>query len=532
MKLLFFILLIGLTGQSSAGLTLVFVVNSTADASDAVIDGVCDIAPVRGAAGECTLRAAIEEANQFSGKTIINFNINDAGCVNDVCTIVIDQPNLGALPDIVQKVEIDGSTQPNNTMVCSQPPATRPDYKVVLQGQGIDIGLRLEMGSDGSLIRGLNIRNFFNNIAIINGVANHIECNFIGSDETGLVSTGNNPANGIIFGCESRDNIIGGSTPELGNVIGGHDGDGIQFYAGFVCTPPGSLPSNNSISGNFIGVGKDGVTPLSNQYSGISFFGGAAFSNYIGTLQDGTTLSGNIIGNSESGVYISDASHNIVIKGNSIGTDPTGTVNHGNLYGGIDIISGNNNVVGGTEPGADNLIAYNSEGVFITGVNSSGNSVRGNRFENNLTQPIDIVLDGGITPDGINPNDANDADTGANLLMNHPDVIDAEFFDLSGDKVAIISFLVDTTSTNASYPLVVDVYYDEDGRTGGQGAMHVGALSYETPQDNSPELVDLPDHVEGGLLRLTATDSDGNTSEMSAAVQIGFIDLIFANGFD
>jgi len=529
----FFILLFALYScQVWAGLSQSFIVNSTADASDSNIDGICNISPVRGIAGECTLRAAIEEDNQFVGQTSINFDINDAGCSSNVCTITIDQTNLGALPDIVQQVIVDGSTQPGNAMVCNQPPDTRPDYKVVLEGQGLDVGLRLTLGSDGSVIRGLNIRNFFNNIAIINGVANRIECNFIGSDETGLVSAGNNPSNGIIFGCQSQDNIIGGTSPNLSNVIGGQDSDGIQFYAGFNCTPPGNLPSNNAIVGNFIGVGKDGVTALPNQFSGISFFGDAAFNNFIGSLQDGTTLAGNIIGNNESGIYIDDGSNNTVIKGNYIGTDPTGTVNHGNVFGGIDIIYGHDNTVGGTEPGADNLIAYNSEGVFITGVNSAGNSVRGNRFENNLTQPVDIIQNGSIQPDGINPNDVNDDDAGANILMNHPDVIDAELYDLSGDKVAIINYSVDTTSNNASYPLTIDVYFDQDGRTGGQGAMHVGMFSYETPQANSPQLVDLPDSIEGGLLRLTATDLNNNTSEMSAAVQIGFIDLIFANGFE
>ena len=55
---------------------------------------------------------------------------------------------------------------------------------------------------------------------------------------------------------------------------------------------------------------------------------------------------------------------------------------------------------------------------------------------------------------------------------------------------------------------------------------------YDTPQMTANIIFDVPDGITGGVLRLTATDNDGNTSEMSPPFQFGFIDLIFKDGFE
>lgn len=78
-----------------------FIVNSTNDGVDANVgDNVCQTATL----GECTLRAAIGEANFAAGFDAINFSIPGAG----VKTIA---PN-SILPDIAQPLIIDGYTQP------------------------------------------------------------------------------------------------------------------------------------------------------------------------------------------------------------------------------------------------------------------------------------------------------------------------------------------------------------------------------------------------------------------------------------
>ncbi len=76
----------------------------------------------------------------------------------------------------------------------------------------------------------------------------------------------------------------------------------------------------------------------------------------------------------------SAASHNTV-AGNYIGTDVTGTAALGNTVLGVNILNGaSNNTVGGTAPGAGNLISGNRGlgGVLIQGAGTSGNVVAGN----------------------------------------------------------------------------------------------------------------------------------------------------------
>src|SRR5689334_18796732 len=58
----------------AATFTKTFTVNSTADAGDVSIDGVC-----RTSANVCTLRAAIQEANKVAGTTLIAFNLPTPG---------------------------------------------------------------------------------------------------------------------------------------------------------------------------------------------------------------------------------------------------------------------------------------------------------------------------------------------------------------------------------------------------------------------------------------------------------------------
>ncbi|GEM_PF-1176323 len=508
-----------------------FVVNSVADLPDQLLDGVCDTGnAVRGTA-ECTLRAALQESNQIAILNNINFAIPAIECPGGSCVIDVDITNNGLLPDIITPVMIDGTTQAGSETLCQTEIAARSQYGIVIQGDSTDVGLRLAAGGDGSTIKGLNIRNFFNNIAIINSDNNHIQCNFIGTDETGTFGSGGNGSNGIIFGCDSNDNIIGGPNPQDGNLIANQDSDGIQFFAGFDCGPISPLPHNNAILGNFIGTAKDGTSPLGNAFSGISFFGGAAFNNYVGSLQDGITINGNVIGDNESGIYIDDGTNNTVIKGNYLGTDLSGTANLGNLFGGVDIILGQDNQIGGINPGDGNVITNNSEGVFVTGLTSAGNQIRGNASFDNLTTAIDIIIDGGINPDGSNPNDSDDADTGANLLMNYPTVLDTSFVNALGDNFVGLDYNVDASSANALYPLQIDGYFDENPE-GSQGGTFVVGGEYTTPQTDAQLIFDIPDGVTGGVMRFTATDANGNTSEMSPPVTVGIIDLIFEDGFD
>src|SRR5262249_28810039 len=67
------------------------------------------------------------------------------------------------------------------------------------------------------------------------------------------------------------------------------------------------------------------------------------------------------------------------IEGNFLGTDTTGTASLSNSADGIFMDNAASNTVGGTKPDARNVISGNrSRGLFITGTATIGNLVEGN----------------------------------------------------------------------------------------------------------------------------------------------------------
>ncbi len=142
------------------------------------------------------------------------------------------------------------------------------------------------------------------------------------------------------------------------NVIAGNNDDNIKIEA--------TAGSGNTVVGNYIGVDALGTSiletdpPPSNGGSGIDI---QADGNTVG----GTTPQArNIISGSKyNGVVVSG--DNNTIQGNYIGTDVTGTVDLGNGRNGVWINGGSDNLVGGTESGAGNLIYGNERnGVLVS----------------------------------------------------------------------------------------------------------------------------------------------------------------------
>ena len=128
-----------------------FTVNSPVDTVDANPgDGVC-----ADAGGNCTLRAAIEEANALIGTDTIAFNFAGAG------THTI-RP-FSALPAITDPVIVDGYTQPGSSPNSNGPElGSNTVITIELDGSGaggvVEHGLRIDAGS--STIRGLAINRF------------------------------------------------------------------------------------------------------------------------------------------------------------------------------------------------------------------------------------------------------------------------------------------------------------------------------------------------------------------------------------
>ena len=140
-----------------------------------------------------------------------------------------------------------------------------------------------------------------------------------------------------------------------------------------------ACPNSVAVLENEIGTDPSGTMAVGNE-NGVEIQGA---DNTIG----GTTAADrNVISASENdGILIfGSAATGNVISGNDIGTDLTGTLNLGNLSSGVVITGAPANTIGGTAPGAANVISGNGTlegqgaGVLINGTGAVGNLVQGN----------------------------------------------------------------------------------------------------------------------------------------------------------
>jgi len=126
---------------------------------------------------------------------------------------------------------------------------------------------------------------------------------------------------------------------------------------------------------------------------GIDLFSGP---NTIGGTATGA---GNLVsGNRTDGIILESSATAILVAGNVVGLNATGTAVLGNVLG-IEI-DGSNNTVGGTTPGAGNLIGGNaSEGVRLTGAAATGNTVEGDYIGTDYSGTVAIANGTGVEVD-------------------------------------------------------------------------------------------------------------------------------------
>jgi CSLREA domain-containing protein len=112
-----------------------------------------------------------------------------------------------------------------------------------------------------------------------------------------------------------------------------------------------------------------------------------AATNGLSITAGGSTVRGLVINRfSQNGISISLKGNNL-IEGNFIGTDVTGSVDLGNGLSGVFLQFSLNNTVGGTEPGAGNLISGNISGIFL-GNGATGTQVQGNFIGTDVTGTV------------------------------------------------------------------------------------------------------------------------------------------------
>jgi parallel beta-helix repeat protein len=183
---------------------------------------------------------------------------------------------------------------------------------------------------------------------------------------------------------------------------------GIQLYAS----------SGNTIAGNWIGLDVDGIS-RGNSGTGVEVTC-AVFNRSTGNLIGGTSPADrNVISGNRAGITFSPtpADHNTV-QGNFIGTDATGALPRGNLFEGIKVQTATNILIGGSSPGAGNLIGANGTGVSL--VSSSHDVIQGNFIGTDVTGHYDLGnLGDGIDLQGCSFTTVGGANAG-NLIGNNP----------------------------------------------------------------------------------------------------------------
>jgi titin len=379
----------------------------------------------------------------------------------------------------------------------------------------------------------------------LDGSANLVQGNYIGTDATGTQAIGNGGM-GIFLSTGANNNIIGGTdtnTPGTalagaGNLVSGQTGTGI-FLSG--C-------SGNVVQGNYVGTDVTGTHALGNAF-GIVLESGAT-SNWIGTtgLTDGSDrniLSGNVQNGMSLGFTGTDQN---IVAGNYIGTDATGTQPLGNGLAGVGIgWTAQNNQIGAlgllatTLP---NTIAFNrGPGVWMVsdstlGANTTGNSVRDNSIHDNAGLGIDLGGDYPTPgPDGVTLNDS-EGHAAPNNPSNFQDfpVLTSAIMNKAGITIIAGSFNSGTVNGAPFEPntnITVDFYANAapahpftDPVTGithyfGEGQIYLGSQTYKTNPHGTFTIGAFKPSVTvpvGYYVTATATDPAGNTSEFGPDV--------------
>lgn len=330
-----------------------------------------------------------------------------------------------------------------------------------------------------------------------------VQGNLIGLNAAGNAALPNGRIGVQVF--TVANTIIGGTTPSARNVVSGHSQYGINVSA--------SGRTGIQIQGNYIGTDASGTIALGNVDAGISF--GGALGGVIGGVVSGarnviagtsgaSQVSGNGIG--LFGVFLDGT----LVQGNFIGTDASGTAPLGNATNGISADT-RDVIIGGTEPGAGNVIAFNrGKGVEVKLGNDI--AIRGNSIHSNGLLGIDL---GGFNMDGVSINDPGDADTGPNFLQNYPLLTGASSTGATTTVRGVFNSVANTTFT-------LDFYSNSQRKPTGlsEGQTYLGASSVTTDANGNASFnIMLPVATPAGhYITATATDPMGNTSEFSLSL--------------
>lgn len=331
----------------STGLT----VNSTGDAGAEDPEDGCDTGGAVDGHVECTLRAAIETANDAGGGEI-TFDIDGGG----IPSISAGSP----LPTVTGPTTIDGTTQDGGW--------------VEVVGAGAHV---LQLQGGPSLITGLAVRGGDLQIDVAGGTGQVVRGNRIGTNATGTAGDAGSSQGIFVSGGDGArvgDNVIGtadigiglrsGSTSTTveGNRVGVSD-DGTAAIgdtdAGIIVNAPDATITGNTVRGTSVGIEllRSGAT------------GAEVTDNAVGAHRDGTAaFDGQAYGIRSDGAPGATITGNRVVATNAIvlaGSDQTTTDAEG-----VHPEEPSVDPIDGAVTGAEATVADNDIGLLANGTNA------------------------------------------------------------------------------------------------------------------------------------------------------------------
>jgi hypothetical protein len=476
-------------GQAAAA---TYVVDTTLD-NVTTLYTQCNAAP-----GNCSLRGAVQRANANPGADVIEFSVpvaDDPNCdaVSGGCRFGLAQ---GVLM-VTDALTIDGYTQSGaipNTILASS--------------GALDSNLKIELNNAGaangaiSSTKALTVKGLIFNIfsSAISSVSDSADLTVQGCwfhstvDGVGIAAGGAGAISYSANNVQSAQTLrlqIGGLLPAQRNWFPA-GGVSISVNAGFNQSPD----FTQRIEGNLFGVGRDAMSPGTSfpNFEGVAFYGlNTSTSSLVigGTDPNARNIFGNL-GVGVSGGYINNQVTPMgrqCIIGNYFGVGKDGTTS-------LPVQSAVSTA--GTEIGGPTLAEAN---LFVGAINTQGSSraianpanarVLGNRYRGYgecaiCASPEDNAF-------FMQPNDPGDPDGygfSGGTKQNFPEI---SAISQNGNQLTI-TYKVDTTAANATYPLDIEFYKGVKW----EGEEILGRDVYTTPQADRTVTFTIPAAITFG----------------------------------